>query len=423
MAVIKYESKRKGKTVHVGWTVRNHFTGSRRFGKFPKTEKGRRDAESLDRKMKREYKSSVLNLSSYEMTVRDAIDDYINYLQRMKKPGLRTAVNNSRVVKNFGGRLLDTSAREIRKNEFRKILESIAEGRPNRKHYSGEITLLRAALNHFGETKTNDYTCVVGAKTIEEFGSSLNSDNVKALSPIELCEVARLMFTRYDFLEYALFVVQTIFGNRIGEARGYYLDDLKFDEGYLYRCGQIPSVSSSAKKKVFRLKRNGNLLDHSNCPRQSIKSFYLFAFLKDVELVSRDRQKCGKDPFLFVNRDGLPINYKTFSDHLKETGFYGERGLTSHKNRKTAKTLGELLLESRDGIDPTVKMLDHKPGQIETYYRDKDVLAKFSDIPGRLFNKYFLPVYRPSHEALDFAAQRLGILGLKSGFSEIVQKK
>lgn len=368
---------------------------------FPIDCKHEADALNLTIKAKRSRtrKSTGRTQVIAGTTLGDVLDDYLNYVD---------AETNSikyyrSPMKNFikhGTDFLDKRIDNVSDITLHNLLERIWENRRiGRTKLQAEVDLLAQACNRYGRKLGVSYSPKMAEETIRAFRKKYDGSLAVSLSPSELTMVLEEMKDQNTLSEFYFLVTQFIFGERCGETNAYTIDNVNFDIGYVLKNGNFNSSDRSyVKSKRLKETAQGRVLTNDTGTKVYIEHVLLTAFFMDVV----ENARRYSDEWLFPTENGKPTSYSTYSLHLRKTGFFSERGMTTHKIRKTTKTLGEI--ESRRmAYDPTETLLRHTSKAVQQRYRDVDLISRMDDLPTKLFVKYVLPIYKPTESSISRA--------------------
>lgn len=402
MAVKKYISAGR----HVGWrvTYENKTIGGK-FGLFEKAE-----ADALSKKAVADGKRRKrLNkgLQKSGITFGDILEDHLQGFMDGKSNYYLSPMKN---FARYGEAILNIEVAKLTDLDIDRLLHLVAESTPKkRKHFKAEVDLINAALSSYGGKLGVSYVPKMANQTRQKFKRGYTGELEKSLSPDELGIVLETFRKSHSLPEFFLLVTEFLFGDRIGEAFAYEQTNLKLEAGYIQKTGNF-NVASRDFEKSRRLKETGRgkVITLNTSPKVFIEHVMLTAFFNDVLNYARGYS----DRWLYprIGREDKPISYSTYGRHLSKTGLFREEGMLTHKIRKTTKTLGEIEMQ-KPAVNPTATLLRHSTESVQKRYRDKNLMARFDDIPARLFMKYVLPVYRPTDESIQLAADMRSSIG------------
>jgi integrase len=259
-----------------------------------------------------------------------------------------------------------------------------------RKHYSREIDYLSTCFGYYHDSLDFNFQSPITKIHKYEFGKMARRSGKKRSNTVKisfdknqvinLFEKLRLdgshLPHQFEIIYYYIVAVQFTFGLRLGEACGLEWKDVDFERNILRLTGSMQWYGEDGKiarnEKVNRLKEEGDL-DNDEALEYPMPDEMVSIF-KTIKALNRS------DRWVMANRSGNVPQYSKIYARLMRTGFFDEVGQCSHKLRKTAKTLGQVLVGEKMSID----LMRHSSSAVSDRYTDDSVLAKHNPIPGLL---------------------------------------
>ena len=396
MGVVHYPSKKNFQK----WRV---LYQEKHYAYFPKYQKA--EAEALLAKLKAEGKQRKrrrVKPVAIGITLGEILDNHVAKSRCYKAPFKNLVLHGEKILAKEIDRVTDIDIDKL----LHLVMKNTTRKRKDLKH---EVDLINAALAVYAGTLGVSYAPKMATQTREKFKLGSTGELEVSLTPDQLSIVFNFFLDNYPLSEFFLLVTEFLFGDRVGEAFAYEQTNLHLEAGYIQKTGNF-NVAMPGAEKSKRLKetKRGNVLTLNTAPKVWIEHVLLTAFFNDV----LNFAKSYSDRWLFprvlqpnscnqytIESEDQPIAYRTFSTHLAKTGFFSEQGMLTHKIRKTTKTLGEIEVKTPE-VNPTEKLLRHKSKAVQDRYRDKALIARYDDLPARLFMKYVLPIYRPTDESI-----------------------
>lgn len=374
-------NRSKTKRINIGFYVRvvdefgnNH---TKTFG-----NKERMAAEAWKLKKIKELESDIINSE----TVKGLVDRYFSsqaYLQSSHnaKRYWVAPYNNLKMISQFDMNIEDLNRRSLT-TLMSKLRHKITVelGRP-RKNFKQELELLSAAFNHHANLMDENFINPISKGIKEEFGKSKAQKQEekltirKALSRDEMIDFVRqLKNPAYDKVYFSLAVTMLTYGFRLGEALGLEWRDVDFINNTISLTGKI-LFDTLEDKRFSEYPKEYQIKGHAPKDGKPYLVMKLPSFLKSILLTLKSESR--NERYVHARVGGrLPVR-DTIYAHFKRTGYFEERGMCSHKLRKTTATLSAHLTGGSAGRE----VLRHADDFIAQKYRDTSVIALDNPVP------------------------------------------
>lgn len=377
------KNKRTGKRKHIGYTVRIRFAENvpdERLVVDGAKSKGK--AEEILKRLLDKYEKGISNYS-----LRECLNDYLS-----SKKVQQASDNSKRIwrdaVKNLS--LLDEVDLDIHSFNRMAITSYLSKLRSHlidnlgrtRRHLQGELEVLNASLNYFGETRDENFLNPITRTIRESFGLSSRDKRArkvrlaKALSEEEIQSVLDRFVDLSDPIYYCLVFAHLSYGMRVGELLGLEWEDINFEKRELSLRGQLKCRDSSNNYLKYPVKA------YSTKGREGRGGEpYAIWKLSDqmIDVLSHIKSLKRESNFIFVNRLGRVVGQDQYSHWLKQTGFFNEEGMTTHKIRKTSNTFGKIL--SNNPSNWHLSLMRHGDENINSVYTDPIEESRNNPIP------------------------------------------
>jgi integrase len=323
------------------------------------------------------------------MTLKEAFIEYVASSNMTVQSKL--FVNKSlRCIELDAPKWLSKAVIELRPNDMSDLLREIFDksavrlGKP-RMHLKREVDCLRCVLEYYRYAKNDSFTNPITKQHKNRWAKEQDkAQRYKPVHTLSVDEVRRLLSWlegHRDPVHYHIALWQlTSHRQRLGEVLSLEWKDVDWENETIWLTGTMIWADETGK-----LLRNTKQY-HTKEGRGAVPIYFgganthLKRSLEGLLALRKDL-----NPWVFADRKGNVPTLRTVTSVYNKSGFFEEKGLSSHKCRKTAITQALLLC----GADAAMVHGGHSTAQAHARYLDKTRIEKLNPAPAALASEVF----------------------------------
>ena len=284
--------------------------------------------------------------------------------------------------------------RELKRMQFHTVMEDLMRYCQRKKrvrsHYKQEYDLLSASINYYINMYDEDYTSPLNTFIKQTYCGTKREKKARSLELRKALTIEELHAT-LDHLKdnlnpsyYVAVWLQCSFGLRISEAIGMTWDDIDFENNTVSLTGQVKFTDRDGK----RLKKAEKVFSVKGQPDKGGKPHAIWQLSPELKRVLLEhKEKTGSKYWICSNKAGTDAMTKDgYNKALKNSGTFNEKGMTSHKLRKTVNSMTKVL-EQNWGKE----LLRHSSERVNQIYTDELMVSWHNPMPilmGKMLSRH-----------------------------------